>query len=158
MLSNDFSTSIGFSVAGWLQTWFHVIPNKSVLALLGAGILAIPFVKYNQFQNFNFRLLGLCSVLIWIVIFNHKAESPTFIIAMMGIAIWFVNAPQTLLDKILLVMAIIFTSLSVSDLFPAKIRNEILIPYVIKVVPCILIWIRIVQLQFLSPKNQTAIT
>ncbi|MBK7763149.1 MAG: DUF2029 domain-containing protein [Bacteroidetes bacterium] len=148
MLSHDFSNSIGFSVAGWLQSWFNFTPNKGILTLVGAAILCIPFIKYKYYRSLRFRMLALCSILIWIVIFNHKAESPTFIISMMGVSIWFMMSWQTMIDKTLLVLAIVFTSLSVTDLFPAIIRTDFMVPFVIKVVPCILIWIRIVQMQF----------
>ena len=40
-------------------------------------------------------------------------------------------------------MTIVLTMLSPSDIFPAYVRNNYFIPYVIKVLPCILIWFKI---------------
>jgi len=43
----------------------------------------------------------------------------------------------------LLVLALIFTRLSSTDHFPKFIGDQWIFPYLIKVVPCILIWIKI---------------
>ncbi|MEP6804623.1 MAG: hypothetical protein ABI892_08875, partial [Flavobacterium sp.] len=40
-------------------------------------------------------------------------------------------------------LAFVFTALSPTDVFPPFIRNEWMKPYVIKAVPCILIWAKI---------------
>ena len=85
----------------------------------------------------------LASILIWTVIFNHKAESPTFIIAICGIAIWYFSKQRNWPDTILVITAFIFTSMSVTDIFPPFVRNHYFIPFVIKVAPCIFIWIKI---------------
>ena len=98
MLTNDFSTSLGYSVMGWLSSWFGFEPNKYLIVLLGAVIFMLPFLRIKQYSNPWFKLLALSSTLIWVVIFNHKAESPTFIIAMAGAAIWFFSTKQNWLN------------------------------------------------------------
>ena len=85
----------------------------------------------------------LASVMVWVVIFNHRAESPTFIIAITGVAIWYYSQNQKTENYVLLVLAFVFTTLSPTDLFPRFIRNEWMKPYVVKAVPCILIWAKI---------------
>lgn len=144
LLINDHSTSLGFSIMGWLYTWFSLTLNKNIIVLLGIIIFITTLLyKTKCYKYLQFRYLILSSILIWIVIFNHKAESPTFIIAMAGAAIWFVNSRKSFYDVVLIILAFIFTSLSPTDLFPRFIRNEYLIPYVVKAVPCILIWLKI---------------
>jgi hypothetical protein len=44
----------------------------------------------------------------------------------------------------LLFIAFIFTSLSPTDIFPRFIKDQFFLPYLIKVVPCILIWLKII--------------
>lgn len=144
MLSNDHTISHGYSVMGWLQSWFGIQFNKMILVALGAVTFCIPFLKFKMYKNFNFRLLMLSSVLLWIVIFNHKAESPTFIIAMAGVSIWFFISDKNKLNILLFILAIVFTSLSPTDLFPRFIRNEWLEPYTIKALPCIFIWFKVI--------------
>jgi hypothetical protein len=143
LLANDHSVSIGYSVAGWLKTWFDINVKDSI-TLIGALIFLLPLLKYKYYNQIQFRLLFLASILIWVVIFNHKAESPTFIIAVSGITIWFSSQKLKTENLILLIVAFIFTTLSSTDLFPRYIRTEYMYPYVVKAVPSILIWVKII--------------
>ena len=146
LLANDHDASIGISVLGWLQSWFRLNPDKTVVALSGVILLLAPFVQFQKWRDLNFRINALASVLIWVVIFNHKAESPTYVIAVAGIAIWFFKKPWAevpLADKILVFSVILFTCLSPTDLFPRTIRNSFIVPYSLKAIPCILIWLKI---------------
>lgn len=143
LLQNDHSDSIGLSVMGWLTTWFSLDPPKLVVVLIGAGLLLLPLVRITQYQAFQYRLLMLASVLLWVVIFNHKAESPTFIIAMGGVGFWYFSQPVSRINRVLVILAFVFTSLSPTDLFPAVVRQAVVLPYVLKAVFCIAIWIKI---------------
>lgn len=144
MLSMDHSTSYGLSVMGWLDSWFHLNVNKMIVAAAGGVVFMIPFIRFKSYEHYFFRLLALCSVLIWIVIFNHKAESATFIIAMTGASIWYFMQPATRINTILLIAAFILASLSPTDIFPRFLRKSLIEPYVLKVFPFILIWGKII--------------
>ena len=143
LLSNDHSISDGLSVIGWLKTWFHWDVNKTYVSVAGMILFCIPLLRIKQYSNFTFRILLLASIMIWVVIFNHRAESPTFIIAITGVALWYYAQQQKPENYVLLVLAFVFTALSPTDLFPRFIRNEWMRPYVVKAVPCILIWAKI---------------
>lgn len=140
LLANDHSISDGLSVIGWLKTWFKLDVNKTYVSVAGAILFCIPLLRIKQYANFTFRMLMLASMMIWVVIFNHRAESPTFIIAITGVALWYYGQQQKPENYVLLVLAFVFTALSPTDLFPKFIRNEWMKPYVVKAVPCILIW------------------
>ncbi len=140
MLKSDHTDSHGFSVMGWLYTWFSLEFNKYAVVIVGAILFLLPMIKISNYKYYTFRILTLASILIWVVIFNHKAESPTFILAMTGVAIWFIIGEKTPLNNVLFWSAFILTSLSPTDLFPSIVREEIVIPFVLKGVPCILIW------------------
>ncbi|MCX6234394.1 MAG: glycosyltransferase family 87 protein [Bacteroidetes bacterium] len=144
LLSSDHSGSTGLSVFGWIQTWFGIHPSKLFVLLISVVLFIIPLFRVKQYRNVQYRLFILASILLWIVIFNHKAESPTFIIAISGVAIWCFSQAMKVENLILLIAAFIFTSLSPTDLFPRIIRNEFIEPYVIKAVPCILIWLKVI--------------
>jgi hypothetical protein len=144
MLSNDLDISYGLSVMGWLNSWFNIEVNKKLVVLIGAVIMVMPFLKIKSYTNYTFRYLNLAAVLIWVVIFNHKAESPTFIIAMTGVAMWFIVSEESLLNNILFVAAIILTSLSPTDVFPRIWLHQYVQPYTLKAVPCIAIWIKLI--------------
>lgn len=143
LLKWDYSASIGLSVAGWLKTWFNFEPPKFLITLFGAIFLLLPLLKWKNFENFGFRFLYLASILIWVVIFNHKAESPTYVIAISGVGIWYFSQKKKMENFVLLILAFIFTSLSPTDLFPKFLRDSLVIPYVLKAVPCIFIWMKL---------------
>jgi hypothetical protein len=72
------------------------------------------------------------------------AESPTFIIAAVGAAIWYFAKQRTTTDTVLILLFFLFTTLAQTDAFPESFRNGWLQPFVIKAVPAILIWFRMV--------------
>jgi hypothetical protein len=144
MLANDHSISDGFSVMGWFKTWFGFSPSKIYVLLAGVVLFCLPFLRVKQYQNYYFRLQALASILIWVIIFNHRAESATFIIAMSGVSIWYFSQEQKTENLMLFVLAILFTQLAPTDIYPRFIRKNYFEPYVIKAVPCILIWAKLI--------------
>lgn len=144
LLSMDYTGSGGISVMGWLHSWFHFDPPKNLITLAGIIIFCLPLLFVNRYDQFIFRWLFFCNILIWVIIFNHKAESATFIIAACGIALWYFSGERNYFSLALLILAFIFTCLSPTDLFPPAIRTNIFVPYTVKVVPCIVIWVIII--------------
>ncbi|GAB3219827.1 glycosyltransferase family 87 protein [Spirosoma arcticum] len=143
MLQNDHSNSVGLSVMGWLNTWFSLDPPKVVVVGAGGVLLLLPLLRIAQYPYYGYRLLVLASVLIWVIIFNHKAESATFVIAIGGIGFWYFSQPATAINRVLVLLAFIFTSLSPTDIFPPVLREILVYPYVLKAVFCIFIWAKI---------------
>ncbi|WP_276132579.1 glycosyltransferase family 87 protein [Polluticoccus soli] len=157
MMAHDQSVSYGFSVMGWLHSWFGLSGAKNVVTLLGIFLFFLPLVRVKQYGNQVFRLLFLAFMLIWVIIFNHKAESSTFIIAVSGVGIWYFAGEPVTWKKVLLWVVFIFTCLSPTDLFPAPVRQNILVPYVAKVVPCIAVWL-LVCYELMTMKRTTHVT
>lgn len=154
LLAGDHAGSYGFSVMGWLHTWFGFDPPKNAVVAVGLVALLLPLGRLGAYGHARFRQLMLASVLLWMVVFNHKAESPTFVIAMAGVALWFVPGPKTPLRIALFVLAFVLTSLSPTDVFPAYLRTHYVVPYALKGVPCILIWLRVLYEQLTAPFPQ----
>lgn len=144
LLSMDYEGSIGFSVMGWLKTWFDLNPPGYAVTIMGACLFCLPLLFRKYFEDQMFRLLFLSSILLWVVIFNHKAESSTFIIAICGAAIWFFSQRNQVVNLSLIILAFILTSLSPTDLFPRDLKTSFILPYMLKVFPCILIWLKII--------------
>lgn len=140
MLKEDHSASVGLSVMGWLQTWFGYGGSKTLITLLGVVFFCLPLIKIKQYGHYMYRVLLLASVLLWVIIFNHKAESPTFVIAITGVALWFYMQKREVWKIVVVVLAFVFTSLSPTDIFPYVVRKEFVEPFVLKAVPCILVW------------------
>jgi hypothetical protein len=153
LLQSDRSGALSLSVQGIAENWFGV--SSYSLPILAAGIVlfCLPLLLcIKQYGSYSFKLQILASILIWCVIFNHKAESPTFIIAISGIAIWYFSQQKNIPNLILLLLALLFTSLSSGDLFPRYIRDHFFIPYNIKAVMTIVIWVKLSLHLILSRK------
>ncbi|QEM11762.1 glycosyltransferase family 87 protein [Mucilaginibacter rubeus] len=144
---NQHSSMQEICVTGFIRKTFNYQDLKNMyvigpaLMLFGLSYLRIGAYKFVQYQR-----LILSSVLIFAVIFSSSAESSTYIIAFVGVAVWFMNLnrPVTGFEIFLLVLALLVTSLSPSDLFPSFIRKQYIVPYKLKSIPCFLIWLKIV--------------
>jgi len=143
MLQADHSVSYGYSAAGIISSWFGLEDVKNWVLIFGVIGFFIPFLKVKLYDNPLFRLWILAYILIWVVLFNHKAESPTFIIAISGVTIWYFSQKRKTINLILLILTFLFTVLSPTDLFPAVVREEFIQPYSIMALPCLLVWLKL---------------
>jgi Glycosyltransferase family 87 len=154
LLQMDHQQSLGLSVSGALKAWFNLSPPKMVVTLVGMAILlSAGAVSAYRKQH---PLPMLAATLIWVVIFNHRAESPTFVIAMCGVALWFCALSQAnIWDKTLLWATFILSSVTPTDLFPQVLRESVVQPYLLKMLPFVLVFLAIVLRRF-WPKQLTA--
>ena len=133
----------GISIMGVLNSWFGLAVNKVYPLIVGIIIFCIPLFRLNLYKHYYYRLMVLSSILIWVVIFNHRAESPSYIIACVGAGIWYLNSPKSVLNTSLIVLVFILTTLSATDLFPVYIKENYVKTYTLKAVPIILVWFKI---------------
>lgn len=144
LLTADHGRSYGFSVMGWLYYWFGLELNKSIVLLIGIFSFVALLFRVRCYPNNEYRIKMLALVLLWVILFNHMSESPTIVIGMAGASIWFISGKRNTLNEVLMAFAFVFTSLSSTDLFPAFVRREIIYPYVVKIFPLILIWMKLI--------------
>jgi hypothetical protein len=140
------STRVNVSVMGMIHKMgAYQVSNIGVL-LPGILLFGLSYIRYKYFKHVNYQLLILASTLIFPVIFSTGSESPTYIIAFIGVAIWYINAekPVSKLDMGLMIFAFILTSLSPSDIFPRYLKVNYVDPYALKALPCLLIWLKII--------------
>ncbi|AZA89283.1 Protein of uncharacterised function (DUF2029) [Chryseobacterium nakagawai] len=120
------------------------ISNLTFLAF-GVPLFALPYIRIKQYKNYAFQLMILASTLLFLVLFSSGSESPTYIIAVAGVMIWFtLQKEKTPFIIGLLVFVIILTCFSPSDLFPKFIKQNYIIKYSLKAVPCIVVWLRVI--------------
>jgi hypothetical protein len=125
---------------GFVDIWFGLKLPNAWLQVAGVAVLLAPLVGRKRWSDFDWRLTYLSSVLMWVVVFNHKTESPTFVIAMFGVALWAVVEPPSPTRSIALALAFVLTSLSSTDVVPRYLRQEIVRPLAIKAIPIFVLW------------------
>ncbi len=141
LLKTDASHELNYSFQTFMQTMSGVQLSNTVFLFLGLLSLFLPLLNKNIYSVYETKLAYLALFLIWCVIFNHKAESPTFIIAISGMAIYFSLSYKNKNVMWFLIAAFILTSLSSTDLFPRFVREEFIKPYRLKVLPSIIAWV-----------------
>jgi hypothetical protein len=133
------------------QRWFSVMelvhritgatwPNWPI-QLLGTLALVAPLVvRRERWDESRFRLLYLCSMLLYVVLFNHQAERASYLIAFTGATIWFVAEPRTRARTALYALAALAIPV-MSTLVPgAWLRTPSMMTYRL-VLPSLAIWL-----------------
>ena len=122
-------------------------PDYSDLWLIAPGLVlfALPYLRIPQFRHMAYRQSILASVLMFTVLFSTGSESSGYIIALIGVVVWYTCVPwqRNGWDIALLVLVFVLSSLSPSDLFPAYIRKEWVQPYALKALPVTLVWLKL---------------
>ena len=140
----DLSTNI--SLLGMVRRTTQIL-TYSDLWLIIPGIIAfcIPYLRISQYKNVAFRQTLLASVLMFTVLFSTGSESSGYIIALVGVVIWYTAAPwqRNRWDVALMIFVFVLTSLSPSDLFPAYLRKEWVQPYALKALPVTIVWFKL---------------
>jgi hypothetical protein len=148
------ATGIQLSLMGILQSWFGFpLRLRGAVQALGLGLLVLPALLYRRaWADKEYRRLYLASLLIFVVVFNQMAESPTYIIAVAGFMLWFLAFRRsTRLGWLLFGFAFAFTSLSSTDLLPHAIREAYFDVYKLKALPMLVAWLFIQQQLLLYP-------
>jgi hypothetical protein len=135
----------GFSVMEIAQLLLRRNWPNWPLQLAGVALLLAPvLVRRERWSEWVFRRLYLCSVLVFCVIFNHQAESPTFVLASAGAAIWFASLERpSRWEWTVFALFVVCTILASSDAMPHAIQRALFDAYRLKTVPCIVLWIEL---------------
>ncbi len=131
----------GHSLMFQLEHWLRLgLPNWPIQLAGGIALLA-PLVRLQYWGVARFRELFLGSLLMFCVLFNHKAESPTFVVALAGVALWYAHAPRTRWTLAVLWTVLIGTVLSSSDAMPELLQQAVFEPHRLKILPVFLVWL-----------------
>ncbi|GLU55466.1 glycosyltransferase family 87 protein [Dyadobacter frigoris] len=159
-LIDDHKVNFGSSVMGLMKLAMPSFTENdlSKVQLAGLILFAITMV-YNwikgTYKTKKQRLLLLAYTFLWVILFNHTSESPTYIIAITGVGLFFVanKSSQNVWWKPLTLFVLAFCILVNRDFFPSSWPiDETIPPLVVRVLPCLLVWI-IVQIQLFIPSK-----
>ena len=140
------------SLLGFLQRT-GIYNNNLVILAVALGLFALPYLRIQQYKSTDFRLLLLASVSIFLCLFSTGTENSTYVIAYVGIGVWFVVSKLPIKLKIVLLVLAILASLSPTDIFK-PLKEPYIIRYSLRAVPVTLVWLAIVyEMCFLEFKN-----
>ena len=130
-----------YSVMTVTEKWTGEVLPDSWFILPGLVLLLLPLVRFRHYTVRSFRIMYAAFIMVFVVVFNPMAESPTYIIAMAGAAVWGLVEPRSWLRTIVLYSVFFITGLAHSDLCPPYVKHEIVARYGLKAVPCIAAWL-----------------
>lgn len=140
ILKGDLHNPKSFSVMSILNYMLSGEIRAIYVQSISVAILLAPLLRLKRFNEYQYRLLFAASCLVWVVIFNHKAESPTFIIAVSGVGLWYLVTRENRVSFMLMLFVFVFTTLSATSLFPGFLRRMLPDLYLLKTLPCVLVW------------------
>ncbi|MEO7104332.1 MAG: glycosyltransferase family 87 protein [Gemmatimonadaceae bacterium] len=130
----------GASVMGMVHTWLRLDWPTVGVQIGGTVLLLLPvcFRRQLWMETPHLRLRFLALLLVYCVIFNQKAEPQSYVIALVGIAIWYVVSPRSGWHTALLVIALMLTS----GLGPIpEFIKAPLTPLIRRPLPCTVVWL-----------------
>jgi hypothetical protein len=134
---------------GQFRVWFGVSWPHWPTQLSGLLVLLAPLlVQWNRWDR-AFRLQFLTSILVFCVLFNHQAESPSYVIATIGAAIWFAASERATWRTVMMVAVFVIVNLASTDLMPRYLYRTYYVPYLMKTLPLIPLWVAM-QLELLG--------
>lgn len=139
LLLQDHGGSYGLSLMQLINLVVPGFQYKTMVQIL--GILVLLFLAFPLNKMSKDRLNFFSLILLTLILFNHKTESATFIVAVTGVAIWYFSKPRPSgFELSVLIFVFLFTVLGATDIFPRIVREKWIVPYGIKIWPCILVY------------------
>lgn len=116
-------------------------PNWPV-QLVGTLVLLLPLlVQQTRWEDPEFRRQFLASLLVYSVIFNHKAEQPSFVIAVVGVAIWFAVSARSPVRTLLTASTLLATvPILLTVAAPGVIAGSVDGPLLVAAACCSVAW------------------
>ncbi|MEI9944697.1 MAG: glycosyltransferase family 87 protein [Chitinophagaceae bacterium] len=129
------------SLLGMIRRIFYLPQLNDALILIPAFFLFVSqYMRYKFINDTEYQLYILCSVLLSIVLFSTGSESPTYIIAIPAMILWYLLQPKTKWVTIFFIIAFLFTTFTYSDIFTPWARTHLSKPYSLKAFFPFVIW------------------
>lgn len=130
------------SIIGLFQL---IIPSIQQVYIMLVGLLLTVglLFKKSMYKAGPQQWLFLANLLLFTILFNPASESPTYLIAVTGVAIWWWFSKRKMIDHVLLALVLFGTSFITTDLVPASLRSNYIYPYHLKAIPCVLVWLKL---------------
>ncbi len=122
-----------FTGDGTLSNMWFLVPSM----LLNMWVYFQP----KKWADTTFQLRILAFVSIYLMLASTGTESPTLVMAMPGLGIWFVLSDQKKWQWGLLILTLLISSFSPTDLFPKFLREAYINRYGLMILPLLGVWL-----------------
>lgn len=130
------------SVMGMVSRIFNPQMNTAPIWLAGIVLFLSQLRRWRDFGDIRYRLYILSSLLIFTVLFSNGSEACTYIIAVMGMCLWYLLQEKTRRLNACFFTLLILTTLLYSDLLGGYwLRQTLVKPYSLKAFCPMLLWI-----------------
>ncbi len=141
------------SLTGVMQAYFNISDaSKLIVQITGIAIFCLMYIRTNLFKEYYYRIYFLCSILIWVALFNHVSEITSYSIAICGVGFWLVHQKQTKAMKIFIPLFVLIATVLSMDPTPRFILNYIY-EHSLKSLPYTGIWLCIMY-QMLTKRKE----
>jgi len=131
----------GYSLMQYLYMWFGADWPNWPVQLAGTVLLLLPLARgRRRWGEYRFRLLFFCSILVYVVLFNHQSETATFVIAFTGIAIWYVSSERNPWRTAVVAAMLLVMLLHDVEIVPLWVKDQVFVPHRLKGIPCVAAW------------------
>ena len=139
---NSFAQNI--SLLGFVRrTTGHADYSDLWLIIPGMVLFALPYLRFSQYKNLAFRETILASVLLFVILFSTGSEASGYVIALLGVCIWYTAAPwkRGKWATALMVFVFILSGMGNCDLIPKTIRHDYIQTYALRALPISIVWL-----------------
>lgn len=144
--SNTTSLMQNISAIGMIRKISGNFEFSTLFIVVPALVLfALQYIQTKFYNNLSYQLGILASTLLFLVLFSTGSETCTYIIACVGVGIWFILQKKPRSKYVIFTISlVIFMFYATSDLSPAFFNKGIIRPYALKALPFLLVWLTMV--------------
>ena len=115
-------------------------PAWPMQLIASAIVLAVLILRLRDWNDRNLRLQFLGFVMVFCVVFNHRAERQSAVIALCGMVIWYLASPRSAWRTAFFAIVYFLVSVSSSEIVPDAIK-DILTPQTRFSIPLTILWL-----------------
>ncbi|HVH09804.1 MAG TPA: glycosyltransferase family 87 protein [Gemmatimonadales bacterium] len=139
----------GDSVMQYLYMWFGADWPNWPVQLVGTLLLLAPLaLERRRWSEAAFRLEFLCSLLVYLVLFNHQSERASFVLAYTGVFVWYAAGPNDPVRRAFALLGLGVLVLQDVQVLPWTLHDA-LGRYRVKGIPCLAAWL-VMQVELLG--------
>jgi hypothetical protein len=116
------------------------LPAWPVQLMAATIVLAVLILRVRDWNDRNLRLQFLGFVMVFCVVFNHRAEPQSAVIALSGMVIWYLASPRSTWRTTLFAIVYFLVTVSGTEIVPQVIK-QILVPPVRFSIPLTTLWL-----------------